>query len=283
MELFITGLASSYEAEHVARLFFPGVSLVKRYPARGADMALVRGTKARFVCAVRIGGVCVVRTARYPACRGKKNDEYAVCRRLFLLLREVTGLQPAWGMLTGVRPVRLVRDLRQKGRSEAEIRDYFTAAHFVSEEKYKLSVEIDNNQQNVINSGTPRSYSLYIGIPFCPSRCSYCSFVSRTVGQSEKLIGPYIDALCAELADIAALAQRNRLRLETIYIGGGTPTALSPAQLRTLLACVQTLFDTGAVREYTVEAGRPDCTTPEKLALIKEYGATRVSINPQTL
>ena len=140
-----------------------------------------------------------------------------------------------------------------------------------------------DNQAPVLALNTLRSYSLYISIPFCPSRCSYCSFVSRTTAESGSLIEPYVQALCRELAEISALARRNRLRLETIYIGGGTPTAVSAAQLRTLMQAVRDNFDVPAVREYTVEAGRPDCTTPEKLAVIKEYGATRISINPQTL
>lgn len=186
-------------------------------------------------------------------------------------------------MLTGVRPVRLVHDMRRAGKAQEEIESFFRDKYFADGEKYKLAVRTADNQAPVLALNTPRSYSLYISIPFCPSRCSYCSFVSRTTAESGSLIEPYVQALCRELAEISALARRNRLRLETIYIGGGTPTAVSAAQLRTLMQAVRDNFDVPAVREYTVEAGRPDCTTPEKLAVIKEYGATRISINPQTL
>lgn len=189
----------------------------------------------------------------------------------------------AWGMLTGVRPVRLVHDMRRAGKAQEEIESFFRDKYFADGEKYKLAVRTADNQAPVLALNTPRSYSLYISIPFCPSRCSYCSFVSRTTAESGSLIEPYVQALCRELAEISALARRNRLRLETVYIGGGTPTAVSAAQLRTLMQAVRDNFDVPAVREYTVEAGRPDCTTPEKLAVIKEYGATRISINPQTL
>lgn len=277
MEIYIRGLASGYEPEHVTRLFFRPALLAKRWPARGADAVAVLRGKKRFVCGVRMNGLCAVRTAP------PEQAEYEICRLLFLLLCEATGRRPAWGMLTGVRPVRLVHDMRRAGKAPEEIESFFRDKYFADGEKYKLAVRTADNQAPVLALNTPRSYSLYISIPFCPSRCSYCSFVSRTTAESGSLIEPYVQALCRELAEISALARRNRLRLETIYIGGGTPTAVSAAQLRTLMQAVRDNFDVPAVREYTVEAGRPDCTTPEKLAVIKEYGATRISINPQTL
>ena len=283
MEIYIRGLASGYEPEHVARLFLQPALLAKRWPARGADAVAVLRGKKRFVCGVRMNGLCVVRTAPLAQDTPPEQAEYEICRLLFLLLCEATGRRPAWGMLTGVRPVRLVHDMRRAGKAPEEIESFFRDKYFAGGEKYKLAVRTADNQAPVLALNTPRSYSLYISIPFCPSRCSYCSFVSRTTAESGSLIEPYVQALCRELAEISALARRNRLRLETVYIGGGTPTAVSAAQLRTLMQAVRDNFDVPAVREYTVEAGRPDCTTPEKLAVIKEYGATRISINPQTL
>ncbi len=283
MELYLAGLASGYEAEHVTRIFYPTVRLAKRYPARGADMVLVHRAGGRVLCAVRAQGRRFADTAALAPEADKKTAEYTVCRTLFVLLRRVTGREPAWGMLTGVRPVRLVHDLRKKGLTEPEIGIYLKEKHFVSEEKYRRSVEIADNQREVLAMSTPRSYSLYISIPFCPSRCSYCSFVSRTTEQSRGLIEPYVQNLCRELEAIARLARRLDLRLETLYIGGGTPTAISAGQLRTLMRVVRSEFDVPSLREYTVEAGRPDCTDEEKLAVILEEGATRISINPQTL
>ena len=283
MEIYIRGLASGYEPEHVTRLFFQPALLAKRWPARGADAVAVLRGKKRFVCGVRMNGLCAVRTAPLAQDTPPEQAEYEICRLLFLLLCEATGRRPAWGMLTGVRPVRLVHDMRRAGKAQEEIESFFRDKYFADGEKYKLAVRTADNQAPVLALNTPRSYSLYISIPFCPSRCSYCSFVSRTTAESGSLIEPYVQALCRELAEISALARRNRLRLETVYIGGGTPTAVSAAQLRTLMQAVRDNFDVPAVREYTVEAGRPDCTTPEKLAVIKEYGATRISINPQTM
>ncbi len=282
IQLYFRGLGSTYEAEHIARMFFPGIRFTKRWPRRGMDAVVALQNKRRLLCGVRRGGMC-----RISIVQGKdlteENAEYAVCRALFLLLRAVTGIEPPWGMLTGVRPVRLVRKLWGEGRAPEETEAFLREKYFVSEKKYRLAARTAENQEEALALSTPRSCSLYIGIPFCPSRCSYCSFVSRATAESGHLIRPYIAALCRELADIRALIGRLGLRLETIYIGGGTPTALPPQELRTLLRAVRENFDPGCVREYTVEAGRPDCTTPEKLALIKEYGATRVSINPQTL
>lgn len=283
MEIYIRGMESGYEPEHVARLFFNPALLAKRWPAHHKDAVCILRRKNRYVCGVRMNGLCAVRTAELSEDTQPKQAEYEICRMLFLLLCEATGRRPAWGMLTGVRPVRLVHDMRRAGKTPQEIEDFFRKKYFVSSEKYRLAIETADNQEELLAYNTPRSYSLYISIPFCPSRCSYCSFVSRTTAESGKLIEPYVTALCEELRDISELAQRNRLKLETIYIGGGTPTAISAAQLRRLMQTVQQYFDVSAVREYTVEAGRPDCTTPEKLEVIKEYGATRISINPQTL
>lgn len=283
MELYFTGLASVYEPEHVARIFYPGARPARHRPAHGADAVYLHGGRRAVLAAVRCAG-------RRAACKiplvpgaSDRDAEYAVCRGLFALLREFTGQNPPWGMLTGVRPVHLAHQLLAKGLSEQAVADHFETRDFVSAGKVHRVLEIARRQQPVLALSRPNSYSLYISIPFCPSRCSYCSFVSRTVAQSAGLIAPYVEALRRELAAIAALARRLGLRLETVYIGGGTPTAVSAAQLQALMQTVADEFDVPALREYTVEAGRPDCTDEEKLTVIKRMGATRISINPQTL
>ena len=227
MEIYIRGLASGYEPEHVTRLFFQPALLAKRWPARGADAVAVLRGKKRFVCGVRMNGLCAVRTAPLAQDTPPEQAEYEICRLLFLLLCEATGRRPAWGMLTGVRPVRLVHDMRRAGKAQEEIESFFRDKYFADGEKYKLAVRTADNQAPVLALNTPRSYSLYISIPFCPSRCSYCSFVSRTTAESGSLIEPYVQALCRELAEISALARRNRLRLETIYIGGEYPSSVT--------------------------------------------------------
>ena len=282
MKIYVTGLASTYELEHTARLFFSPADRVERYPAARVNAVVVHVSAKHILCAVRQNGLCAVRRVTRHT-QETTQTEYETAKLLYFLLCEATGKRPPWGMLTGVRPVRLVHTWACEGKSEAEISALLEQKYFVSADKSQLAQRIAKVQQPLLAAKDPMAYSLYISIPFCPSRCSYCSFVSRTTAESGKLIAPYVDALCLELADIAAVARRNGLRLATIYIGGGTPTAISADQLRQLMHTVQTHFDIGAVQEYTVEAGRPDCTTPEKLHIIKQYGATRISINPQTL
>ncbi|MEG0896100.1 MAG: coproporphyrinogen dehydrogenase HemZ [Ruthenibacterium sp.] len=281
MQIWVAGYKSAYELEHVARLFFPAADLAPRYPAGKPDAIVVRLSKTQMLCAFRQNGRCVMRKVPRPAQTEK--TEYAHAKLLFLLLCDAVGTRPAWGMLTGVRPVHWMHDLHAKGMDDAAVARFMVDDYFVSPKKQALAAQIAQIQKPILAGNTPRDYSLYISIPFCPSRCSYCSFVSRTTAESGAQIAPYVDALCKELVAIKTLAQTIGLRLRTIYIGGGTPTAISAPQLRQLMQTVRENFDISAVQEYTVEAGRPDCTTIEKLRIIKEYGATRISINPQTL
>ena len=282
MQIYVTGLGSSYEIEHLTRLFYADAA-ISAVPVHGkADLVRAAWGKRSLLTAVRIGGVCHIVRSALPQPLQDKPD-FVLATQLFHLLCRVTGSMPPWGLLTGVRPVRLVHDMAHEGKTNAEIHNVFRHKFFANEQKTDLAMQIAENQAPFMHGGHPRAYSLYISIPFCPSRCSYCSFVSRTTAQSKNIIEPYMQKLCEEIVAIRRTAERNRLQLATIYIGGGTPTAISAAQLEKLLATVQANFNLAAVQEYTVEAGRPDCTTPEKLALMKMYGVTRISINPQTL
>ncbi|HIV87190.1 MAG TPA: coproporphyrinogen dehydrogenase HemZ [Candidatus Pygmaiobacter gallistercoris] len=211
-----------------------------------------------------------------------EGDEFLLCRLLYQLLCDETKTRPPWGVLTGVRPVRLVHELWKKGCDDAGVANYFTRRCLAAPEKAQLALTTAKIQQPLIDRLDPYSCSLYIGIPFCPSRCSYCSFVSRTIGREQALVQPYIDKLCIEVAQTVRLIRRLGLKLCTVYIGGGTPTAISADQLRQLMGTVRSEIDLSTLEEYTVEAGRPDCTDEEKLSVLLEYGATRISINPQT-
>lgn len=201
---------------------------------------------------------------------------------LYRLLSEYTGLTPLWGILTGVRPIKLFRRLRET-MGEEGAKEYFKQKLLVSEEKTALSTLTERNERLILNTSTPDSFSLYVSIPFCPSRCSYCSFVSQSVEKSFKLIEPYVELLCREIEYTGQIARNLGLRLQTVYIGGGTPTTLSPMQLDMVMSAINRSFDMTNCREYTVEAGRPDTVTQEKLKVIKQNGADRISINPQTL
>lgn len=208
-----------------------------------------------------------------------RNMELAV----FGVLTEILSIRPKWGVLTGIRPVKLAMQLHDMGLSEEEIRKKLKEERLVSDEKLDLLLTTMEHELEIRASSRPNSVSLYISIPFCPSRCSYCTFTSHSVEKAAKLIPQYVDLLCGELKDIAVLIDEIGLHLETVYMGGGTPTVLTAKQLDRVLSTVNESFDMTGVRELTVEAGRPDTITAEKLAVLKKNGVGRISINPQTM
>ncbi|WP_294570137.1 coproporphyrinogen dehydrogenase HemZ [uncultured Subdoligranulum sp.] len=280
MQIVLRGAAAGYEAEHTARLFFPGAEKAVQLPETGDFVLAVSHEKTDFVLLRRGTSLCWRTAERAP----DADAEYALCSLLYTLLRQETGQNPPWGMMTGVRPVRIIHDLRAMGATEAQIEERFLGHFACSPEKFHLAREIADRQRPVLAGADPMDCSVYAGIPFCPTRCSYCSFVSRTVGDkaTQALVQPYVDKLCRELTAIRQTVDHCGLRIRTFYIGGGTPTSLSAAQLEQLMAHIANTFDLAALDEYTVEAGRPDCTDAEKLRILKKYGATRISINPQT-
>ena len=190
---------------------------------------------------------------------------------------------PVWGSLTGVCPAKLARGMIERGmtRGEAavELREHF----HVSPERTALTIRAAATAMEMDKTIGENDISLYVGIPFCPSRCYYCSFVSATTAQSGKLIEPYLDTLCREIEETAALVRAAGKQVQSVYIGGGTPTTLDEHQLARLLSALENHFDFSHLREYTVEAGRPDTITPEKLRVLKSAGVGRVSINPQSM
>lgn len=209
--------------------------------------------------------------------------EQSVCRILYARITELQGRELPWGMLTGVRPVKLVRQAFSEGKSEAEITRLFREYYRVSPERISLSMQTWEHQQDLFWQNDPHEFSLYLSIPFCPSRCSYCSFVSHSIEKTARLVPEYVEALLREIRSTAALVAKNGLRLVTIYMGGGTPTTLSAQQMDCVLSEVRACFDLTHCREFTVEAGRPDTVTREKLEILAKNGVTRISINPQTL
>ncbi len=280
MKIYISGLPSGYYVEHLVRLFYPMAPIVAELPGENEDCVRAEKTDEGLFASVRCGGESRSVSVDLPA---NEKPDYALASLTYDLLRSFTGVRPPWGKMTGVRPVRLIHDKRADGWSEEKIEQYFIGRFDCSEEKFAMARGIANLQEPILQLGRrPKAYSLYIGIPFCPSRCSYCSFVSCNLDRDRKLVQPYVDCLCREIEAIRAEAERAGLQLQTIYIGGGTPTSLSAGQLRQLMGTVKSCFDLTGLQEYTVEAGRPDCTDAEKLAVIREYGATRISINPQT-
>ncbi len=197
-----------------------------------------------------------------------------------------------WGDLTGIRPVKIPMKLLREGKGEQEIADYMQTTYLVSGKKTALAIEIARREQSLLcgmqlsrpNAPYPalkNGYSLYVGIPFCPSICLYCSFSSSPIDLWRDRVDAYLDALCREIRAVSEMVRDPRP--DTLYIGGGTPTTLSPGQMDRLLSELETCFDFSRLREFTVEAGRPDTINEETLAVLKKHAVTRISINPQTM
>ena len=281
MRLILCGTAG-YEAEHTARMFFR----MQRAdcPPPDGDYLLVSAKPYAFLALLRRGGVTCWQALPADPDADLPSREYALCKMLYQFLQQQTGIRPPWGKMTGVRPVRIIHDMRAAGATEQQIEDRFIGHFDCTRQRFDMAKRIADLQRPILEAARPMDCSLYAGIPFCPSRCSYCSFVSRTVGDkaTRALVQPYVDCLCRELETMRQVAADCGLDVKTLYIGGGTPTSLSADQLRQLMGKLAGLFDLGRLQEYTVEAGRPDCTDYEKLCVLKEYGATRISINPQT-
>lgn len=212
---------------------------------------------------------------KYSKTYVKKSINSAFCRAF--------GTNLPWGLITGIRPSKIVRELADSGVSRTEIKKYLKDFYLCSDDKIKIATDVAYRERELIKTIPKNSVSLYVGIPFCPTRCLYCSFTSQSVKFSNKLMEPYMDALEKEIISTAEIIKNNGLTIDTVYIGGGTPTSLSEAQLKRLLDCLFRYFEFGSIREFTLEAGRPDTITHEKLNIIKEFGISRISINPQTM
>lgn len=277
MNLYIDNHTFHYEMENLCRafLFTEDVTVIREYDILAKPYILTS----------------VHDKVRVELCTDEAHDELSapLCgdnellmgQLLYRLLSEAYGKELPWGILTGVRPIKLFSKLAAKNGAEAA-RRYFRETLYVSEEKTALAQLVRENQLAILSRSDRRSFSLYVSIPFCPTRCNYCSFVSQTVEKAKKLIEQYIPLLLSEIRYTAELAKELELRLESVYIGGGTPTTLSAEQLDVLLSEIESDFDLSACAEFTVEAGRPDTVTEEKLFALKKHQVTRISINPQT-
>lgn len=203
-------------------------------------------------------------------------------RFFYRSLCEETGSTLPWGNLTGIRPTKIAMTMMEQGKSEEETAEYLKTMHLVSGEKTALALDIAKREQQILSTlHYENGYSLYVGIPFCPTTCLYCSFTSYPIGAWKKKVSDYLTALEREI-DATAELFRDKL-LDTVYIGGGTPTSLSAEELARLLGKLRSAFDFDSVQEFTVEAGRADSITEEKLRVLFENGVTRISVNPQTM
>ncbi len=295
MKLYLRGHSYRYAAEQMLLTLFPGQR--PEYPPEPPE-----GSEPSVILALHRGATWATATARLfwegreyrgvSRCRDpagqSETEQYRVLQHAVKFAFYKAGVQalgktPVWGALTGVRPVKLpTRDLEQ-GLSPAQAKRQLERVYLVSPRRAELAVTCAQASLRVKELLSPNQFSLYAGIPFCPSRCAYCSFVSADIRGCLKLVEPYLEALERETSYTGALARQAGTVVRCVYIGGGTPTTLSPEQLSRVLGAIRRGFDLGQCLEYTVEAGRPDTITAEKLAVLKEHGVDRISVNPQTL
>ncbi len=287
MKLYIENHSYDYELENLIRAFFINEKIEKIYNGDviGDDYVYSAleelNNSIRIVVEYKKDDVCLT-DEKLINKTDADNCEFFICSMLFDILSKASGKKLKWGMLTGIRPVKLLRSLYNKmGKEKAMF--YFENDLKVSHEKAILASEIADRQMPFISRSTPYSFSLYLSIPFCPSRCNYCSFISQSIEGCKKLIPKYLDLLCSELEYTGKIVKDLNLQLDSIYIGGGTPTTLSESQLKTLLNAINENYDTNICKEFTVEAGRPDTITKEKLNVLKSANVSRISINPQSL
>ena len=269
-----------------------------RYAVEQLQMALFgHGTQGEATSALHRGNIWLTAVTRITASgrtvtarrRLKASEESVRLRRQTLqqcyyqAAIQLLPKLPAWGALAGVRPTKISTKHLLEGGTPESAHKLLKDIYYVTEERRKLAIDCSLSTVRAAGLLEDRDVSLYVGIPFCPTRCSYCSFVSRTVGRSTELLTPYLGALEKEMAVTGKLLESSGRTIRSIYIGGGTPTTLSDPQMARLLDAIRDSFDLSRCIEFTVEAGRPDTLTPEKLKTIRRHGADRVSINPQTM
>ena len=238
-----------------------------------AELCL-RGSTAKCVMAEALSGTDYEKEGQ---------RRHIMARAFYKAACQLTGQQPPWGMLTGVRPDKLVTKALGEGKTPEAARKMLEEQYFVTPERSGLALETGTMALTAARKLGPKDIAVYIGIPFCPTRCAYCSFVSHSVEKSFALVPPYVEALIAEVRAGGRMVREQGLRVRAFYMGGGTPTTLTAPQMDAVLTAFEESFDLAHCEEITVEAGRPDTITEEKLAVLKAHGVTRVSVNPQTM
>lgn len=276
MVVFLENNKYFYETEKVIRLFLPFEKIVFNSPLK-QDRVL----KATFLKNKVLVELIIDKKSVNECVEVTKDKEHSLIKATYLCFTKMFNYSLDWGLLTGIRPARLFISLtNQFGINKAV--EIFKKDYLVKDSKIELLKQTAISEEKIIALSKENSASLYVSIPFCPSKCGYCSFVSDATNKALELKEEYVKTLALELIDIAKYVNKYNLSIETVYIGGGTPSMLSDKELAFLLKTISDNFDLKNIKEFTVEMGRPDTTTKEKLLAVKPY-ATRICINPQSL
>ena len=269
-----------YEIHALVKAFYPGEEVRVLTPASVVKDRKIREEQPKLEIffaknCVTIRGEAGERTVFSDA-------KEAFGAAFYRYLSEMTRKELPWGNLTGIRPTKIALTMLEEGKKEEEILKFLREKHFVSEKKARLGLDIAKRERRILAPiDYENGYSLYVGIPFCPTTCLYCSFTSFPIASWKKRVGEYLTALEKEI-EFTADIYRDK-KIDTLYIGGGTPTTLEPEELERLLCSLERAFDLSGLQEFTVEAGRADSITAKKLSVLKAHGVTRISVNPQTM
>lgn len=291
MKLYIDGNINRYYVQTLCMIFFPG----EKFPedeeeAEGApslSLTLTCTEEKAIATATAHKGkheTCATKEIEFtPALSEERARKLAVGGAVIAALSELMRYKPAWGMLVGVRPSKVAMEMLNSGMSKTRAKRTIISEYMTTPKKAGLAVDVARRERELIGTPMPKDCSVYISIPFCPTRCAYCSFVSYTSKRLLSLIPEYVERLCADVKALFATVDKLGLHVKTVYIGGGTPTTLSVPQLEDLLGTIASCTDVAALEEYTFEAGRPDTIDGDKLAVAKRYGVNRMSVNAQSL
>lgn len=261
----------AYDAFHITKGFLPNEEIKQHIDCKRNE-----------IISIDINKETILEIQEVDKKYTKKEKKSEVNKKIYSALEKYTGKSMAWGILTGIRPTKILMKELDKGKQEEEIKKWFRQKYLVSEKKAELGMEIAKREKSLLEKlDYENGYSLYIGIPFCPTTCTYCSFTSYPIQQWKSRTEEYLEALCKEISFVGKVSKERKLN--TIYMGGGTPTTLEAEQLDRLLTHVEKTFSLKELKEFTVEAGRPDSITREKLKVLKKHHITRISINPQTM
>ena len=288
MKLLLIGHEDRYAVEQLQLALFPLEPMENTdapFEGDGAVSKLSRsGTWLTATTKITKNGRTATSTRRLKAAGETVRLRRQILQQSYYLAAiQLLDKVPVWGALSGVRPTKLTTAHLLQGGSEKTARRLMEKTYFVTPERSALAVDCSRATVAAADLLRPKDVSLYVGIPFCPTRCAYCSFVSRSIGKRTELLDPYLDALMAEIRHTGKLLASSGHTVRTIYIGGGTPTTLSTDQMTRLLCCIRENVDLSECLEFTVEGGRPDTLDAEKLRAIAQGGADRMSINPQTM
>ena len=285
MPVILIGNSFKYEIESTLKMFFPSLrfSFSDDIKNAEADTCITAGVNGSEIYTdIKINGVNF-HSEKNIKSADSKTTEHELCRLIYHILSDRLNIISPWGLMTGIRPVKKVIELINQGKNFSEISSILTEKYEISPKKLELAYNTAINQIPILQKIDRKAVSLYISIPFCPTRCSYCSFVSHSMETAVKLIPEYVKALCSEIEIIGNIVRETNTKIDTVYFGGGTPTSIPTEDIKTIMECVEKNFDLSRIREYSFEAGRPDTITAEKLHVIKELGGQRISINTQTL